>query len=115
MGDPRQREREAFEHCFELIPAEPPRLLAAPPQAAEPDESEVLVECVQCAIIVWQPIVDVMTPQDAGIPALLLSHWRMHEPPRLLTHCLQLLRQALALRLVLQDEPAKEEVFPYVA
>src|SRR3984893_14773118 len=47
-----------------------------------------------------------MTAQDAGIPAVLLGQRCMHQPPPLLAQRLQLARQALALRLVLHDEPA---------
>ena len=50
--------------------------------------------------------VAVMAAQDAGIPAVLLGQRRVHQPPRLLAQRLQLARQALALRLVLHDEPA---------
>src|SRR5687768_6820777 len=37
---------------------------------------------------------------------MLRSQWGMHVPDRLLAQRLQLARQALALRLVLHDEPA---------
>ena len=47
-----------------------------------------------------------MAAQDAGIPAMLLGQRRVHQPPRLLTYRRQLARQAVALRLVLDDEPA---------
>jgi len=50
--------------------------------------------------------VAVIAAQDAGIPAVLHGRWRMRQPPRLLAQRLQLARQALALRLVLDDEPA---------
>src|SRR5205085_10559191 len=64
------------------------------------------MKLAQRAGVVRQPIVAVVTAQDAGVPALLLGHWRVHVPPCLLAQRRQLARQALALRLVLHDKPA---------
>lgn len=91
---------------MEAVPGEVPSLLTALPEAAEPDASDLLVERAQRAGVVRQPIVGVVATQDAGVPALLLGHWRVHVPPALLAQHRQLARQAIALRLVLNDEPA---------
>ena len=91
---------------MEAVPGEVPSLLTALPEAPEPDASDLLVERAQRAGVVRQPIVGVVATQDVGVPALLLGHWRVHVPPALLAQHRQLAPQALALRLVLYDEPA---------
>src|SRR3546814_20992481 len=65
-----------------------------------------MMELVEGAPVVRHAEVAVMTAQHTGIPAMLLGQRRVHQPPRLLAQRLQLAPQALALRLVLDDEPA---------
>src|SRR5215472_10851968 len=105
MSDPRRRQGKAREHRQKAVPVEAPSL-TAPSETAEPDAPDLLMERAQRPEVVRQPIVPVVAAQDAGVPALLLGHRRVHVPPRLLAQRRQLARQALALRLVLHDEPA---------
>ena len=58
------------------------------------------------APVVRHAEVAVMAAQNAGVPAMLFGQRRVHQPPRLLAQRLQLARQAVALRLVLHNEPA---------
>src|SRR5262245_23872373 len=51
-------------------------------------------------------IVAIVTVQHAYVPTVLIGQRLMHVPPCFLTQRLQLARQALALRLVLHDEPS---------
>ena len=106
MGDPSLRQGPARGHSLEPVPAHASVLLASPPEAVEPDAPNFLPEPVEGAPVVRHAEVAVMAAQDAGIPAVLLGQRGMHQPPRLPAQRRQLARQALALRLVLDDEPA---------
>lgn len=51
-------------------------------------------------------VIAVVAAQHAAIPAMLLGQRRVHDPPCVLAQRGQSSRHALALRLVLDNEPA---------
>jgi hypothetical protein len=106
MRDPRLRQGQACGQSLEPVPAHTPVSLAPPLEAVEPDAPDFPQEPIERVPVVRQAEVAVVAPQHAGVPAVLFGQRRVHLPPRLLAQRCQLARQALALRLVLDDEPA---------
>ena len=63
-------------------------------------------EPVQSPPVVRHAEVAIVAAQNAGVPAMLFGQRSVHQPPRFLAQRRQLARQAVALRLVLDNEPA---------
>src|SRR5262245_49851604 len=106
MRDASGWQGEAGGETLKLRPAHAATPLAPAPEAAEPDSPDLLTEAVERRVVVRPAVVAIVTEQDVGVPAMLHSQRGVHQPPGFLAQRLQLSRQALALGLVLHDEPA---------
>ena len=101
MGDARRGQREAFRQSLEHVPAHRAALLAAPPEAGEPDVPRRLAEPAERPVVVGHAVFAVMAAQHAGLPAMLFGRRQVHEPRRLLAQR----RQLAVRRWVFQQAP----------